>query len=1529
MGIWVPYVRTNDCDPTGLDDTLSKTSESIDWVLRYTEEPTDALYFSSSDAQMILDSLDFAKQKYVDEWSMVDPYLSTEPDGNMLVHDEPLQAAWSQSCVTYDPDFLTGQTVDWFRLATNHELFHGRQCQYRVNGGAADYGGLGTWVIEGSARCLDDRFDAVWDTGTWFSGEVSNLMTGSSDGGTPYRDLSLFSLSYRACLFWSYGCEQYGTMNFEPDSGADFIRRFWENIRDDYAADEITDPLYSLGRLLADSNGPSVHEHWHRYVTSLMTREFDVTALPNGDRYAYVDEAPAGGGTVYKNMKRRKSFDGDGAVPQMNSDSVEAYGNVFYEISGPTPQGSVCEIIGVRGTADEEVAWSLIGVKAPLVPGDPERAVVLSRRRGREFDRAMLYSFDDSFTRLGFVVAGLDDAASYDFTIDRGVPFPSIVRPTASKPAYPGPSGTKGRFLVRVSVSGPDGLKPDGIGNLSVAGLTAEQFGVRVGGIDATILNGSYVGTEYWLVVETPEQLADGTYDLQVLLCADAILPTITTATDAVVIGDYRINHVLVLDRSGSMQYPDDGSGTKLEAAKNAVSLYADAVNDTDRIGFVWFSGNDTSCDEDAMTPEGLDDATGLKRGAVQGAASGLGPSGWTSIGDGLWNAQDEFDGLPAVENQVNWVVLLSDGDENEDRFWASSVACAGDLGDNAKDRITPTDTRINAMAFGPESDQPLMQEIGDSTDGDYSYIPVAESGAAIAAVTGNAQAAALANAYISAVKNARGLEELFHFESTVSSGAPTVLNIDVQEPGYVDGTFAFNWTSSTPTVTVELRDPANNLITAAEATIFTEPTHVVYHVNGELAQGQWTATINTDQDLDLLAAVLARQEDGLQLRTTVAQINTGGAFALEGVFGPFEHGVPVRILALVSDGSGPVLGGTGNAVVTMPDGSLACPTLVLYDDGAHQDGEPDDGVYGAVFTATTQASWPFGTVNDNPLNPNPGGSTGTYRVDLSFSKTGQSGPINRHDVLWFNVQQTLTSLDDSDLDGIPDTYEVHYGLNPLVDDSALDPDEDGLSNLREFINGCHPFDDDTDHGGEQDGSEVGAGLCPIDPADDRLPAPVAVAVDDTVGDGDIQTLLPLANRLMFPVHPAYLQMRVYRSLIPSNFSLLTTLNRASLLDGFEYDEGLVDGTKYYYRFQGVGASGEVSRLSRIVSGTARLNPVPPQGFIFVNNNDDVTESADVLVHLYYSDDVTHYRIANQQIGDGFVPPLIPVPVDDEVPWTLDLPAPGDFTRVFVQFVNGFGLGSEIAQDSIIFDCPPAASPLAAPDGIARNRYVSFVGANPGRETAIRVTPLGGGDALWVGPPKDYPEEDSSNPTRTFVGAGLQCDPYYRDWSTLGVVEVFGAEFIPQGVYDVQAIAQCASLTVETNFSAPLTITNAKFGDVVAPYFVNAGDPQPDFKDISAYVAKFLADPTAPTKAVAQLQPNVVKPIEPINFKDISADVDAFLGVPYAAMQFVTGPCACPSTVTCGATLCNSDLDCAAGLCIEGGCTDECGRCMP
>jgi C1A family cysteine protease len=196
----------------------------------------------------------------------------------------------------------------------------------------------------------------------------------------------------------------------------------------------------------------------------------------------------------------------------------------------------------------------------------------------------------------------------------------------------------------------------------------------------------------------------------------------------------------------------------------------------------------------------------------------------------------------------------------------------------------------------------------------------------------------------------------------------------------------------------------------------------------------------------------------------------------------------------------------------------------------------------------------------------------------------------------------------------------------------------------------------------------------------------------------------------------------------------------------------------------------------------------------------------------------------------------------------------------------------------------PAQPPLPEPDGVVKNRYISFVPGNPGLEIALRVTftqlPAGfealEGESMWVGPPQQVTEAPGSSeatPEPTFTAATLQCEPYYRDWSTFGTVHVYHEAVIPGATYQVEATSGARGAGVEGRQAQPLELTTKIWGDIVAP------DGVVDFIDISALVDKFKGEPGALSKVVTDLAGDM--PNRVIDFSDISNCVDGFRGMPY------------------------------------------------
>ncbi len=190
--------------------------------------------------------------------------------------------------------------------------------------------------------------------------------------------------------------------------------------------------------------------------------------------------------------------------------------------------------------------------------------------------------------------------------------------------------------------------------------------------------------------------------------------------------------------------------------------------------------------------------------------------------------------------------------------------------------------------------------------------------------------------------------------------------------------------------------------------------------------------------------------------------------------------------------------------------------------------------------------------------------------------------------------------------------------------------------------------------------------------------------------------------------------------------------------------------------------------------------------------------------------------------------------------------------------------------------------------------------------------------ARWVGPPFTYLEANDLPTHGNFRASRVQCTPYYHDWTAETVINVVGAEILPSSTYALKLYGSSCKGSEDTcaNTSPDTLIMTRRAGDI-APVFQNpaAGRSHPNAVDIVGAVNNFkkFVPLGAPKHIEAQVQPNLPSLNKDVDALDIQAVV---YNVHLRAYQF-SGPCPCPSTVTCNATMCTSDTQCSGGSCTR------------
>ncbi len=233
------------------------------------------------------------------------------------------------------------------------------------------------------------------------------------------------------------------------------------------------------------------------------------------------------------------------------------------------------------------------------------------------------------------------------------------------------------------------------------------------------------------------------------------------------------------------------------------------------------------------------------------------------------------------------------------------------------------------------------------------------------------------------------------------------------------------------------------------------------------------------------------------------------------------------------------------------------------------------------------------------------------------------------------------------------------------------------------------------------------------------------------------------------------------------------------------------------------------------------------------------------------------------------------------------------------------GFSPDVDGNCIPDECLQRPRPAAELIPQDKSRYLAFTPTRAGCLSAIRVTLRSlyhpdvtlaeqpdftafENEIRWVGPPSTFSENATGD--STFNASQLQCEPFFGDWDSIEIVHVYGDAVLPNSLYEVQMVgSDCVDVNDTSCHSGPLQIYTGQWCDVTAPYYTPFGSSQPDIADVLAVVSKWLGE-SEPRKALAQLQPNILKPATSVGISDVLVAVDAWLGSPYP----YAGPTSCP-----------------------------------
>ncbi len=1087
------------------------------------------------------------------------------------IFEQGFNAHGGCSGMNYDPFWLGSTAAGYQATQTEPYMVTSHEFLHVIQHCYPNGWKAGKWIREGQARSIQDKLFSDLDTEPGLD-YLSYFGQVSGYLSNPDR-VPLMDLSYDAALFWTYVAEKYGSLQTEPDRGLDAFVQFWESAESlGTPADEIT--TFNQMLTFLGHGSTTLDDVFTDFIVANYAKDLPGPHVPS--KYHYEDETQDPGHYPRVELNLNESITQLQAIS--GTDVIEPWMPKYYLVRPQIRANTKMPLtVDVKQLTDNSLFFDVLEIK----DGD---IVSETRMTGRHFTRTLMTTADEVL----LIVGGLRNEAvspakyHYSFSSKGGSIAINIQSPRSihGKKAHVGDISKPGKFLAVVEVlSSTSPLK----------GLTRDDFHATVGGKNAEIITSAEVSGLYFLSIQAPPQDSGLYHDLTIEVAGFS-----DTEYAAIAYDIEATDSMIAMDRSLSMAF-----GDKIFAAKGAAQLYVDSLGLINRLGIVAFG-------DGAVLIQSL---LGINnRSILLNKIDGINAQDfYTSIGSGLLRAQNTLtvDGLP---QRTNRIILLTDGIENQ----APYVSTIRDL-------LIDNGTALDVIFLGVDANTATLQNLVEETGGNVYFAFDPGSGTL---------SSDLANIYRLIAEKTNGEQRVFSTVKQVSGPLQVEESFQLDQSESASVIFYYNSTKMIQDAELSLRLPNGT-------TLSPTFTSQVAGSASYYGYATWYFSLPREGTYSILLSSAANG-----VIEYFAEASVKGAVGIQFQVGltPNERLRGSKIPLIVSlSSTEPITDATVTARVLTGTSyhDFRTWTIHLYDDGAHGDGLPRDGVYGNWFTRTSEI--------------------GLYSVSVNASGSTIDGNFTRMAERSFQIK--AGDPDDSDGDGLPDVWELQFDLDPNSaqgdDGTNGDPDNDGLPNKEEFLLGTSPINSDTDHGGENDNSEVKNNRDPYHDGDDNMFAPYLQAYPS---DARVT--------IHFSVRPEYESMILYRSIF-SNLGFVQVASNIAPTGTFT-DSGLVNGVTYYYKMKAVSATDDESAFSTVISATPNSDVVPPIGYFTINDGARVTNSTTVTLRIFHDDDAVAMRIASTAKFDG-----VPwQPLTTSLSWVL---AGEGVNFVFMQFKDAVG----------------------------------------------------------------------------------------------------------------------------------------------------------------------------------------------------------------------------------------------------------------